>query len=514
MIIDAHTHLFGDAKEGGDALLRSMELCGVDMAIVSCLDSRFPDKDEVDSLNKKTYDFAKAHTDKIRGACYVNPKNDNCVSVIERGIEDMNMCMIKLWLSCACDDMSVNAVAETAIKYNIPILIHTFFMHNGNPPYESTGMHVRNLALRYPEAKLIMAHFGGNPYHGIRAVKDCKNVYTDYAGTFYGYNDINYTVEQLGTDRIVFGTDFPIASELFGMGKIESANLSAANKQMIYSDNILRLLDTSYRIGNPYGSNANVDVHKKYDAEYIDVNAMFGPLPYFKTPYPTLDALEEKRGNDSESLIVSSLDSLFFQDSREADERFIYAECGDNIKKAATLNPTMPSALSDLREYSGRISAVKIAPYLHGYSLSDRRVIEFAHECARLSIPLMLVSRVFDERQQYCIKSGKTDVDDIRNFITAAPDTTIVLLSLRHNEAETLGKLEKKNVFFDTSGFKGGAFTVEHLIESIGASQLMYGSMSPIYNEKSVLYCISGADIPAEIKKDILINNAKNVFNL
>lgn len=507
MVIDAHTHLFGNAKESGDALLRSMELSGIDMAIVSCLDSYFPDKDEIDTLNKKTYDFAKAHKDKIMGACYVNPLNDNCTDVIRRGVEDMDMRMIKLWMACLCDDEHVDAVAREAIKYNVPILIHTFFMHSGNPVHESTGEHVRNLALRFPEAKLIMAHFGGNPYHGIRAVADCENVYTDYAGTFFGYDDVNYTLKLMGADRVVFGTDFPIANQAFGIGKIESAHLCNADKEKIYSGNISRLLGISAGTGC-------IDFGAKFEREHIDVNAMFGHMPYFKSPYPSLAELEKNR-TDSSALIVSSFDSMFFQDPYDADTEFINTPCSEKIKKAVTVNPTMPNALRDLHKFSKEnIWGVKIAPYIQSYPLSDGRVIRFAKECAKLSLPLLIENRIFDERQQYCVKSPKVSLEETENFLSAVPDTTVIMLTLRPDEVEKLAAQKRNSVFFDTSGFKGNALAFEKLVHTIGADKLMYGSLSPVYNEKSALYCISGADIYEEQKADILINNAKRIFKL
>lgn len=512
MIIDSHAHIF--KEEDKENLLRSMDICSIDKAIISCLGVVLPSKDEIKEFNKSAYEFSRAHSDRIEFFCHVNPKNDDCADVIERAVEDMGAIGIKLWLACACDDEAVDIAAKKAIKYNLPILIHTFFMQSGNPPYESTAFHVRNLALRYPEAKIIMAHLGGNPYHGIRAVKDLKNVFVDYAGTFYGYSDIDYAIEHLGADRVLFGTDFPIADERFGIGKIESAKLSEADKAKIYSGNILRLIDSGYHIGDETeNKNTSVDFGhiKSFEREHIDINASFGALPYFKTAHESLSDFEKSMNSYDRAAFVSSLDALFFEDAAQADEEFINSPSCENIKKVATINPTHPCALADLHRYADSICGIKIAPYLHGYSLTDERAAEFARECASCGKTLFIMSRVFDERQQYCVKSKKFDIDEAAEFAKQAAGT-VVFLSLRHEEIEKLAALGLDNVYFDTSGLKGGVFSIERLVNSVGAERIMYGSMSPIYNRKSTLYIISGAQISEHKKRAILFENAENIL--
>lgn len=515
MIIDAHAHILGGNTASGEELIRSMELCGIDKAIVSSIASYNPDKKEIEDMNNITCGLMKKYPDKIWGGCYVNPLHGDCREVIRRGIEDMGMKLVKVWMACTCDDAAMDAVAAEAIRCNVPLLIHTFFTHRGNPPYESKVNHVCALAKRYPELKIIMAHLGGNPYHSMRAAADLKNVYVDYAGTFYGYSDIDYAVQKVGADRIIFGTDFPIANHLFGMGKIEHASLSERDKQKIYSENILRLIDRSYHIGDEIKPTEHdaVDL-SRYEAEHIDINAFFGALPYFKTPYATLDEIVEKRKNaNTHAVLVSSLDALFFEDSYQADGEYIHTKADCFVKKVATINPTMPMAIEDLRVLAPDICAVKIAPYLHGYSLCDERVKAFAEECAGLDIPLMVSVRFFDERQQYCVKASAADMEDIEGFAADA-SATVVFLSMRDNEIIKIAGLKKDNIYFDTSGLKNGTFVIEKLVGAVGHKKLMYGSCSPICNEKSVLYCVSGAQIDEKIKRDILMNTAKKVFKI
>ena len=55
-------------------------------------------------------------------------------------------------------------------------LLHSFKKTVGQLEFETVGPHVADLASRYPEARLIMAHLDGNAYHGIKCIKEYKNV--------------------------------------------------------------------------------------------------------------------------------------------------------------------------------------------------------------------------------------------------------------------------------------------------------------------------------------------------
>jgi len=106
-------------------------------------------------------------------------------------------------------------------------------MHYGREDYVG-------LANAFPNATFIVAHLGGKLH--IDAVKNAKyrNVYTDTSGMDSLRNKlIEYAVSQIGSDRILFGTDTyaPGAQR----GRIEYAMISEQDKENILLNNAKKL---------------------------------------------------------------------------------------------------------------------------------------------------------------------------------------------------------------------------------------------------------------------------------
>ncbi|MBE5783897.1 MAG: amidohydrolase [Clostridiales bacterium] len=93
---------------------------------------------------------------------------------------------------------------------------------------------------RYPNATFIMAHLGNE--HHIDAARKAKhgNVYVDTSGMASLKNMlIEYAVSQIGSERILFGTDtYSAASQ---RGRIEFALISDQDKENILVKNATRL---------------------------------------------------------------------------------------------------------------------------------------------------------------------------------------------------------------------------------------------------------------------------------
>jgi len=247
-VIDMHAHIWDTRNESDERkLLEAAERYGIDRIFVSALAGWYPDAETVERLNQKTERFAKAHSDCISGYVYVSPELPNAVDVLRRGIEDQGMIGVKFWVSALCDDPIVNPVVERLIEYGVPLLIHAFKKVVQPIPTESLAHHVANLARRYPECKIIMAHMGGNCYHGIPIVRDCPNIWVDHSGTVFRADELRYTVEQLGAERVLFGTDMP-GPFVSRYGQLMEAPFTDAEKRMIGRENTLKLFDTRFRL--------------------------------------------------------------------------------------------------------------------------------------------------------------------------------------------------------------------------------------------------------------------------
>lgn len=176
---------------------------------------------------------------RIQGYCYVNPALPGAEYELKRGIEELSMSGMKLWTAVFCDDPCVYKLVEHCIGYGAPVLIHAFYKATGQLPNESLGENVANLALEYPEARLIMAHLGANSYRELKAIRKCRNVWTDFSGTIFRRDELDYAREILGIERLLFGTDMDLPSCLLKLGQLDDACFLPEERDMVLFKNAL-----------------------------------------------------------------------------------------------------------------------------------------------------------------------------------------------------------------------------------------------------------------------------------
>ncbi len=249
MIIDIHAHIWGKVPERlvatKEQLIMNAKDFGIDRIYVSGLAHYISDEAEIDYLNNEVYKFMKEEPQLIGGAVYVNPENKNVLDVLKRTTEEQGFEMIKLWCCTFADVPAMDPIMEYAAENGLPVLFHSFKKSSGQVPNETTGIHVANIARRHPKTKILMAHLGGSAFDGIPAIRDFKNVWCDHSGTIYHGEDLNYAVDNIGAERILYGTD---NLYLPNIGQVLGADLTDDEKDMIFYKNAQKLLDRSFRL--------------------------------------------------------------------------------------------------------------------------------------------------------------------------------------------------------------------------------------------------------------------------
>lgn len=249
MLIDVHTHLMGAGyKEQRKQLLKAMDRYQISQIFVSGLNQGpNPTMDMICDYNDEVYDFQRENPDRVKAYTYISPELPGAMDELRRGIEDHAAIGVKIWMSTLCDDPAVYPVAEKLIEYGVPILIHAFYKAVWQLPNETRANHVANLAHRYPELKIIMAHFGGSAYHGLPAIRDCSNVWVDNSGSIFRGDEMQYAIEMLGVDRILFGSDMP-GNFIVNLGQVQELCLSKEDEHKILYKNALHVFDQKFRI--------------------------------------------------------------------------------------------------------------------------------------------------------------------------------------------------------------------------------------------------------------------------
>jgi uncharacterized protein len=240
-LIDLHAHLWaGHEDANARELMEEAERFEPDYIAISHISVYDPTPAEVRGGNDHVARWVRQSSGRLRGQAVLNPRHGRgALDELERCRGDLGMRMVKLWVAARCNDPVVFPIVERCIELGLPILQHAYRKATGNLPDESTPDDVAELAGRYPEARLVMAHFAGDYIYACRRVRERRNVLSDLSGTACEAGMIEAAVRELGAHRVVFGSDNGIA---FNLGKVQDARLSDADKARILFGNARELM--------------------------------------------------------------------------------------------------------------------------------------------------------------------------------------------------------------------------------------------------------------------------------
>jgi predicted TIM-barrel fold metal-dependent hydrolase len=159
-------------------------------------------------------------------AYWVDPINDNINRTFD--IVSVNPKIVALKFHADIDrvngGVALNCYApyiEFAAFQNMPIIVHC-----GTNKATSSWLYLAEVANKYPKVKFVAAHLGGKTdteqYEAINSLCVLKNVYFDSSSVKYPYMFV-HAVETVGTNRILFGSDWPIMSPISALGAMSDS---------------------------------------------------------------------------------------------------------------------------------------------------------------------------------------------------------------------------------------------------------------------------------------------------
>lgn len=250
--IDMHSHLWNMSNEADEArsceqLIKSGEMLGITEYWCSSpiTGGLTASPEEVRAENDAVLRGMKNFPSRTRGMCFV------IAGHFTAALDEINRCLdagmigVKLYNQYRINDPAVFPVIELAIERKVPIL-----QHAGKPapeglerqPNISWGTHFSETNERYPEAMLIHAHIagGGDWEYTVRGMRDASpNLYCDISGSNLDDGVIEYAVSELGSERVLFGTDGTMCGSV---GKVLDANLTEEQRGLIFRGNAERIL--------------------------------------------------------------------------------------------------------------------------------------------------------------------------------------------------------------------------------------------------------------------------------
>ena len=243
-IMDCHAHggywntqhIPGNMPED---MIRSMDWIGVDMAMIS---SQAAIASSNGWGNDITVGMTLKYPDRFYGYVVINPHYpESHKEEIERCFVFPGMKGLKIHPNThgvPPDHYNYQLCYETANERRCPMLIHTW----GRDSVVKVGQ----MAERYPNARLIMGHYGG-PEKGamseaVNVVNKHENVYADITISYMYEGNLEWLVKEAGAKKVLYGTDLPFIDARPNFGRVALAEISDEDKTDIFGRNMKRIL--------------------------------------------------------------------------------------------------------------------------------------------------------------------------------------------------------------------------------------------------------------------------------
>ena len=277
MIIDFHTHIFPPwLKERRDEyikadpcfsllysqpearmataeeLLASMDEAGIDLSVV--LNAGWVSNELCVKTNDYILGSVSRYPTRLVGFCAIQPgAGDAAIAELERCAEAGAKGIGELRSDVQDFDLADKAImkplVDAALKHNL-----IFLTHSSEPvghEYPGKGSinpdALYSFITAFPNLTLVCAHWGGGlPFYALMPEVDkaLANVFFDTAATVFLYKPQIF--EQMGriigSDKILFGTDYPLMHQSRVLDQIQSAQLPEEDKARILGANAQKLL--------------------------------------------------------------------------------------------------------------------------------------------------------------------------------------------------------------------------------------------------------------------------------
>lgn len=144
---------------------------------------------------------------------------------------------------------------EVCNKYKKPIMFHTGYDGTHAAMGYKNPLWLEPLAVDFPDVPLMIAHMGKYDIvhfeYAMMLARKCRNIYLTTSNTKSEF--ITRAVEEIGPDRLIFGTDWSMQHGIIGLKKgfdvharnidaVKEARIDEAEKALILGENLANLL--------------------------------------------------------------------------------------------------------------------------------------------------------------------------------------------------------------------------------------------------------------------------------
>ena len=202
---------------------------------------------------RETINFLKNNLKFAYGYLVYNPHHINkSISIIEKNYGKNNIVGVKMHPEdhqCFITDSRYEKLWKIASSKDIPIVSHTW-----NPDVPSKYQKYADALLfekiikKFPKLKVILGHAGAKDYYYFEVIKMLKrnkekNIYVDLAGDIFYRGMVELFVKEIGSEKILFGTDTPWIDPTFTVINVINSEISKKDKEDIFYNNAVGLFN-------------------------------------------------------------------------------------------------------------------------------------------------------------------------------------------------------------------------------------------------------------------------------
>ena len=250
-VVDVHAHIGHIAAQhrpqrDTPSIKRALNRAGINRCCISSILSLYGG--DISEGNCRTSETVAAYPDLFMGYVVLDPRDLRGVeSEFKKWFHEKNELMSGFKLYPPIHKYPLNHenychIYSLANKLKLPMLIHTWEDdHDGrwaNPAL------LYKIVADYPNAKFILGHSGGT-LSGFRAAievaKDQPNVYLELCASRASLGQIEFFVDKVGSEQILFGSDIQFFDVFSQLSKVAYAKISDEQKLNILGLNAARV---------------------------------------------------------------------------------------------------------------------------------------------------------------------------------------------------------------------------------------------------------------------------------
>jgi len=235
-----------------EELIASMDEAGIGLSIV--LNIGWVSHELCVQTNDYILDSVSRYPTRLVGFCAIQPRaGDAAIAELERcakagakGIGELRSDVQGFDLA---DKTTMKPLVDAALKRDLIFLTHSSepVGHEYSGKGSITPDILYSFITAFPNLKLVCAHWGGGlPFYALmpEVAKALANVFFDTAATVFLYKPevFEQMSHIIGSDRTLFGTDYPLMHQNRVLAQIQSSQLPEEDKAKILGANAQKLL--------------------------------------------------------------------------------------------------------------------------------------------------------------------------------------------------------------------------------------------------------------------------------